>query len=587
MENISYHLNHDKVIIRVRNRMCSNVDELLKSPLFADVLTQFLQHLQHRRPKFLGIFEGSTYSPADIDALKQALLLLTHLPAEDVQKLVPGSQSFFCDKFLFNEFVEQLYNYWRRLHRLVICDSVFDRLDRSPYRTFNDMVESLMHLVRSAYRDIQENITGNHPKIYRQIHAGAEVGAITRPHNMPYPPGAYDALQDIFLIRQALIYPPMIFKTPMNRRQGTFARCDQNPLEGLALDPQEWLCYPAKVGPLLIMVYFSLHFFELGFSLCNLFELADEEDLQRKPDAIYLYGAPPEHAKQVEGNETIFYEDTANDLLVASIPLKDEYAYFGYLKKMVLTLHNIKRMQAGSLPFHGAMLQLTVRGCSPFNVLIIGDTGAGKSETIEALRQIARGQIDDILIIADDMGSLELTPQGALLAYGTEMGAFVRLDDLQTGFALGQIDRTILMNFDQVNARVVLPVTRYEYVMQGTPLDCVLYANNYEVVDAAHPAIETFRDPQQALQVFRRGAVMSKGTTTSTGLVESYFANIFGPPQYRALHDQLAEQYFDAFFEQGVVVGQLRTMLGLPGYERSGPEQAARALLDLIRARNI
>ena len=37
---------------------------------------------------------------------------------------------------------------------------------------------------------------------------------------------------------------------------------------------------------------------------------------------------------------------------------------------------------------------------------------------------------------------------------------------------------------------------------------------------------------------------MAKGTTTSTGLVRSYFANIFGPPQYRAIHDPLAERTF-------------------------------------------
>ena len=62
---------------------------------------------------------------------------------------------------LFNEFVEQLYNAWRRLHRLVICDSVYDRLDKKPYRTFNGTLETLMHVVRSTYRDIQENVRAN------------------------------------------------------------------------------------------------------------------------------------------------------------------------------------------------------------------------------------------------------------------------------------------------------------------------------------------------------------------------------------------------------------------------------------------
>jgi len=52
------------------------------------------------------------------------------------------------------------------------------------------------------------------------------------------------------------------------------------------LDPTKWLCYPAMVGSLLILVYFSTDEFELNFALCNLFELAVGPELQRKPDAM-------------------------------------------------------------------------------------------------------------------------------------------------------------------------------------------------------------------------------------------------------------------------------------------------------------
>jgi hypothetical protein len=180
------------------------------------------------------------------------------------------------------------------------------------------------------------------------------------------------------------------------------------------------------------------------------------------------------------------------------------------------------------------------------------------------------------------MGSLEITPDGRVLGYGTEVGAFVRMDDLQPGYAFGQIDRAIIMNANQVNARVVLPVTTYNNLMRGWPVDYVLYANNYEAIDASHPAIDLFQSPGEALEVFREGASMSKGTTTSTGLVRNYFANIFGPLQYQDLHESLAKQYFKAFFASGIEVGQLRTQLGIPGMERTGPMAAAQALLDKI-----
>jgi hypothetical protein len=589
MENGSFHFYPDKFILRVRGRICNNTEELLKSEPFKAFFQHFLNTLKRQQSKLLSIFPEKQFDEAKTQLMLDTLFYLNSLPGDMVVKLVDGSAIFFKDIQLFNEFVEQLYNYWRRLHRLVICDSVFDRLDKKPYRTFNDTVESLMHLVRSSYRNIQENITGIHPKIYRQVSAGAEIGAIALPKKMKYPNSDYEILDDIFVIRQVLIYPPMIFNTPNNKRKGKFARIEKNPLTGLKLNPKEWLGYPAKVGPLLIMIYFPLNYFELGFSLSNLFELADENDLKKKPDAVYLYGTPPEFKVGVDGNETVFFDDEDHKMMVATVPMEDEYAYFGYLKKMILTLHNIIQMKEGFLPFHGAMIQLTMRNKAPYTVVILGDSGAGKSESIEALRLMAGDDIEDMLIIADDMGSIGIDKKGRLVGYGTEMGAFVRLDDLQSGYALGQIDRTIIMNPDKVNARVVMPVTRYEYIMEGTPIDCVLYANNYEVLDNEHPVIDRFKSSNAALDVFRKGSVMSKGTTATHGLVENYFANIFGPPQYRDLHEELAEKYFVEMFSRDVFVGQIRTQLGIQGEEQSGPKTAAKALLEMINtfAKNI
>jgi len=88
----------------------------------------------------------------------------------------------------------------------------------------------------------------------------------------------------------------------------------------------------------------------------------------------------------------------------------------------------------------------------------------------------------------------------------------------------------------------------------------------------------------KALAIFKEGTVMSKGTTSSSGIVHSYFANIFGPPQYRQLHEAIAEKTFQAFFDKGIFVGQIRTRLGLSGWEKKGPVLAAQALLDLLVA---
>ena len=331
------------------------------------------------------------------------------------------------------------------------------------------------------------------------------------------------------MIRQVLFYPPLILNSPMNKRSGKFERVNQNPLELIDLNKNEWLCYPAKVGALVILVYFHKKFSDLGLSLCNLFEMADDEDLQRKPDAVYTFGVPGHELDGLAPMPTVFFDDESNDILVGAVPGRDEFGYFGYLKKMVLTLHNVKMMKSGTLPFHGAMIRMILKGNKDLTFLFIGDTGAGKSETLEAFRALGEEYIQDIIIIADDMGSFEILPDGKIIGYGTEIGAFLRLDDLQPGYALGQIDRAIIMNANQVNARIIIPVTTFNNLIKGHKIDFILYANNYEDIDEDHPIIEKFTTPETAIKVFKEGTVMSKGTTTTSGIVHSYYANIFGP----------------------------------------------------------
>lgn len=586
---IAYKFVDRKIIIRLKNRVCESADELLGSDLFHEVLTRCVRELARQDSRLLGIFgkaRGEEITETDIQHLTQVFQFLVKMPLDWVPKLLEDTERFTRDPYLLYLFSERVYDYWRKYERYIVCDSEGDELDKRPYRTFNSTIESLMHLVRGVYRDIQENITGKHPNIFRQVHAGAEVATIAIPKSVDLPNGSFQKLNGIGFIRHVLLYPPFLLHSPMNKRTGQFERIHQNPLALLNIDKNEWLCYPARVGPLLILIYVHDKFFELGCSLCNLFELADDETLQGKVDAVFLYGVPGNELDSLAKYATVFYDDQEHDLLIGAIPNRDEFGYFGYLKKMVLTLHNIKMLKMGRLPYHGAMVNIDLKGGKAYTIAIIGDTGAGKSETLEAFRQLGSDEIREMTIIADDMGSLEIGPQ-CIVGYGTETGAFVRLDDLHPGYAFGQIDRTIIMNPSQENARVVMPVTTFENVVRGFPVDMILYANNYEQVDEANPIIERFPNPEQALAVFQEGTAMSKGTTTSTGLVHTYFVNIFGAIQYQALHDEIAKKFFNTFYEKSLFVGQLRTRLGIGGWERKGPEEAAASLLDVLRKNKV
>lgn len=552
--------------------------EFLESEFFELVMKKYLDYLIHHQSPLLEVF------PLDMDKKdyeKNIIALMKKLNMDSIDKIdEPELKKIGQDKYLIHQFVEKFYDEWRNFERYLVCLSKNgSEYDKKPYRTFRDTVEHMNHIFRRAYRSICENITGDHPRIYRQVSAGFQVGVIAAKKEWECPPD-YSNVKSIPFIRQSLLYPPMIIDPLKNKRTGQFKRVDSNPIEGLDFSEKEWMCYPAKVGDLLIHIYFHDKFIGLGCALSNLFEMADDDEIKAKPDAIYAYGVP-EHSLDKFGElPTMFYDDEKNEMMVAAVPKRDEFGYFGYLKKMVLTLHNIIKMKKGSMPIHGAMVRIELKNGKSANVMIVGDTGAGKSESLEAFRTLGEEYIRDMIIIFDDMGSID--KKKGLLAYGTETGAFVRLDDLQPGFAFGNLDRSIIMSPQKVNARAVIPVTTITEVLRGYKIDFFLYANNYEEIDEEHPILERITDRDDAFELFKEGAVMSKGTTTSTGLVHTYFANIFGPPQYKELHEMIASEYFDELFKEDVYVGQLRTRLGVEGYQTKGPEEAAKKLFEAI-----
>ena len=582
MQRSTLRIIGNKAVLNIRERMCETPEELLASDKFRLVLDHCIENLKLKNSPLIGIFGSFEVNTETVNDLLKTLTLLVKYEASVVPHIFEKSGVYLKDLDKLTSFVEYLYDYWRHFDRFIINDSEGDRLDKRPYRTFNETIEQLTHLIRTVYRHIQENITGSHPTVYRQVPAGGEMAVISLPKNIAYGSKKYNILNSVPVIRQMLIYPPLVIQQPMNKRTGHFKLIQKNPLDLVSLTPGEWICYPAKVGKLLIMVYFHLDFFELGFSMCNLFELANDADLEKKPDALFIYGAAGNVLDGLSDYATVFYDDEANGLFVGAIPNRPEFGYFGYLKKMILTLHNSIVMKVGNMPFHGALVKILLQGNKEATILLMGDTGAGKSETLEAFRVLGEKNIRELTIIADDMGSIELDEENSPIGYGTEIGAFLRLDDLQPGYAFGHLDRSIIMNPSQVNARIVFPVTKFDTVILGHKIDYILYANNYEEIDNEHPVIERFSSAEWALDIFREGAVMSKGTTTSSGLVHSYFANIFGPPEYKNVHEEIAVRFFAAFFKKNVFVGQMRTRLGIPGYESSGPRDAATELLRII-----
>lgn len=396
--------------------------------------------------------------------------------------------------------------------------------------------------------------------IYRQTPGGFNAGFIVSPSKNQLPE-VYSNLFDIDVVNSVVIRTPFIGHSKSNTRSGLFEEVEHNQISELDLEKEHFLCFPIMVGDLLAYVYFHRKFMHHGISLSNLFEPAFglyEEGI--KPDLLYVYGG-----EEVKDDKTV-YIDEENDIYVGYVSGLDANDYFGYMKKMLLTLHNFYKIKHGELPIHGAMINVVLEDNKERNVVIIGDSGAGKSETIEALRFIADDLIKEINIVFDDMGVFYIE-DGKVYAKGTEIGAFIRLDDLETGYAYKELDRAIFLNPERNNARVILPNATYEFISRRHSIDYVFYANNYEDKESSYYA---FKESSEAVPVFEEGKREAKGTTSEKGIVTSYFANPFGPVQLQDEVGPIIEEMFDLFYKQEVVIGELYTKLAVEGKEVEG-----------------
>lgn len=574
-----FSITGNKAILNLSEQFFNDVNELLNSESFLDLTKCFINYHKKDSTRVYAYIE-QFFINSSVDSLARELTdilkLLTVMNIDEVSSKINKYHNLNKEKDGLLKIVEEFYNYWRNLERY----SIIKQNENSRgvgVVNFVEINEKLKNMILQAYRRIEMSILGEWPKVYRQVPAAADASIMIRQFNKNYPE-IYKDLNQIPFITQVMIETPYITYTKSNKRDGVFEEVYENPILNTNINYPHFFCYPAKVGDNLIFIYFHRDLLTHGVSASNLFELADVKEIENKtPDAIYIYGPKDEGERK-----NSFYYDKENKLYVGYIAYSDKIDYFGYLKKMVLTLNNVINIKKGYLPIHGAGLSVVLQNNKTVNIVILGDSGAGKSESIEAFRSLAKDYIKEMTIVFDDMGSFRIK-NNKVYAYGTEIGAFVRLDDLDAGYAFKQIDRSIFMNPDKVNSRLIMPVASFDEINLGYEVDFFLYADNYSAVLDGCDSIEIFDKKEEALRVFKRGARLAKGTTTETGLVQTYFANPFGPVQKREECDKLLDKYFDNLFENKVKVGTIKTQLGLNNMQFEGPRSAAIELFELIK----
>jgi hypothetical protein len=545
----------------------SKDDDLISSPAFRKVFAAYLDELSESDVELSDYLSERLAHPLD-DLIAMSLLLLHDIRSVVAEKN-PAYEKVLSDKGLhYYRLLNGFFHYWMRLAR-------FAYLEDEGKEALSLLKPRMLFLRKSIFHMfnvLKSHILEKPITLETDFSAGFLAGFTLRHLDLAFPEEYRNLLQIPFISAADMNLPYSAF-TKRNKRIGVYQPSKENPLKDLALNPREWLCLPLKCGTSLVYFYFSYKYANTVLGTLNLFEKAEISECRGKPDLLIVFGGD-------KGSTTgTYYEDEKNGMMVGYVSDTDEADYFGYVKKLILTLHNLRMIKAGALPIHGSMIKITLKGGKQVHLVIMGDSGAGKSESIEAFRLLAKEYLESITVIFDDMGTL-FYQGGTISACGTEIGAFVRLDDLDQGYAFSHLNDALMYNISESNSRLVYPCTPYEEVVHHYPVDMFLYANNYE---DSKENLHLFEDYHEMIRVVEEGKRKAKGTTGEVGLVSSYFANPFGPVQEKEKTHALVLQDFKALSEQGTKLGVIYTKLAIKGHEQSGPQEAAKSFLEWMK----
>lgn len=547
-------MSNDKVyVFDFTVKRPSTSTELLTSKTFKEIVDNYIYEQKKKQTdvyEFIKLNFGNNQSEK-LTNLCQLLLKTSYI---ELQK----SFEYLSNKQVLLKIADGLYDQWRKNQRYVLLE---DSLTNDRYELL-EAIDRFSRLVISTYRDVYENILGTSQRIYRELPSGANAGFLITKTTFDLP-NELSAFNNSFYIKSMMIKPPFLVHTKSNTRKGVFKE-KNNPIT--KIDSNNYLSIGVKIGGSLGLCYISKKYLDYVIGIGNLFELATPDEANKeKPEFYMIFGYEDEHIKEC------YYYKLNDGTYVGVCPDTPEIDYFGYVKKMILTLHNLNRINNNELPIHGAGIKIKKTDGTSIVFAILGDSGAGKSETLEALKSLNYDEIADVVTLFDDMGTM-VNINGKLYIKGTETGAFVRLDDLDKSYSIKSIDRAIYFNPESINSRLVIPMSTYLESSTLYPIDVFLLADNYSEGET----LIKYTDKEKAIADFIEGKRMTMQTTSEKGIVSTFFANPFGPVQEEEKTRKIIESFFEILYKTNVKVLRIRTRLS---YERKeGPEKAAKEI---------
>lgn len=527
----------NKLIINLNKVKGLNSFDLINSPFFKNLLSEFLAKKSH----ILHINK----SEEEIIKIFNFILLNRRNPLNKDEK----------ETYLL--FLDSFYDFYRIKERYLILNN-----NNYSHRELVKDFTRFSNLIINTYRDIYETILEGEQKIYRNLASGANAALLFKNENLLLPQ-SLSFLKDTPVLDSLVTQPPFFVKTKQNKRDGYFF-LKNDPVNEENFDKNKTYAMLIKIYNKKGLIFVNDQYLSFIVALANLFEISPFK-ASDNIDFFVIFGTDNKSG-------TYYYLDENKYIGI----LDNSYGvdYFGYAKKMILTLFNLTMIKEKSLPIHGAGVKIS-KGNKEKTIVFLGDSGAGKSETLEQIKALYSNEYI-VSPIFDDMGTFHII-DNEVYTSGTEIGAFVRLDDLDLSYSLESADRSIYFNIDEDNSRLVMPLVSFKTASSLFKVDAFFLADNFS---NNGKKLLLFNNSKEALDEFIKGERIALNTTSEKGKVSTYLANPFGPMQEKEFVNTYINDYFDLLFKNKIPVGKLLTSLSFD--KKRGPALAAQELINFF-----
>lgn len=293
------------------------------------------------------------------------------------------------------------------------------------------------------------------------------------------------------------------------------------------MNPKDYVCKMVQIGPvrtLLVMNRAYAHYMAEEMRLFPQFDLSPEDIDGLEMDSISFMGIP----RKVMGDDYkvgYYMEEDQNgkQIPVSWVDAEKFTDYVGYLKKPLLTVANEKIKEQGGMPVHGSAFAIVFKNGLRKTLVIGGDSGAGKSETIIAMIEQAikeEGEAKDVEgidMLAGDMLSMYEGGDKQMYMMGTEEGDFMRMSDISGDWKARFRDKlkkasTTNKKHPTNPRKTIGGLCDPEGFLRPVRVNSFYYINNYTVPKGA--SFQEVKSPENLIMdIYAKGYRREKGTS--------------------------------------------------------------------------